>query len=158
MKEKLNMKNLLLALSMLFVAVSFTSCSTGGDDAEFNYPEDEPAATGLCGEKWILSNLIGTTEEIEYLAYTFDIYGRGVAEEKKDGEIVTTKFTWKSYNIGSTSHMLVLDGNAITYYVVTDNKLRLSPGTGTVLEFVPESQYVDPDNGNDDEGGEETEK
>lgn len=156
MKEKLNLKNLLLALSLLLVAVSFTSCSTGGDDEEFNYPEDEPSATGLCGEKWVLDKILGTQEEIEYLSYLFTLDGRGVTEEKKDGKVITTRFTWKSYNIGSTSHMLVLDGSAVTYYVVSEGKLRFSPGGGTVLEFIPESQYVDPDNGSDD--GEDPEK
>lgn len=149
MKEKLNLKNLLLALSLLLVAVSFTSCSTGGDD-EFNYPEDEPSATGLCGEKWVLNNILGSQEEIEYLSYLFNLDGRGVTEEKKDGKVVTKRFTWKSYKVGTTTHMLVLDDNVSTYYVVSEGKLRFSPGGGTVLEFIPESQYVDPDNGSDD--------
>ena len=144
MKEKLNLKNLLLTFSLLFVALSFTSCATGGNDTEFNYPEDEPATTGLCGEKWILSNVLGTQEEIEYLSYLFTLDGRGVTEEKKEGKV------------GATTHMLVLDNNASTYYVVSEGKLRFSPGTGAVLEFVPESQYVDPDNGSDD--GEDPEK
>ena len=156
MKEKLNLKNLLLTFSLLFVALSFTSCATGGNDTEFNYPEDEPATTGLCGEKWILSNVLGTQEEIEYLSYLFTLDGRGVTEEKKEGKVVTTRFTWKSYKVGTTTHMLVLDNNASTYYVVSEGKLRFSPGTGAVLEFVPESQYVDPDNGSD--GGEDPKK
>lgn len=154
MNKKLNLRNLLMAISLLFGAISFTACDTGSDSS-FDYPEDEPVATGLCGEKWVLQNIIGSSEELFYLSYVFDIQGRGICEEEKNGQIETTKFSWKSYNTGQTLHMLVLNENAVTYYTVADNKLRLNPGAGYIFEFVPESQYVDPDNKDDNE---ETEK
>ena len=144
MKEKLNFKNLFMIVAMLFATVSFTSCATGSEESE--YPEDDPATTGLCGIKWVLQSATGG--DSSYSAYYFDYTKRGYSEIKNDeGEIERTNFTWVSYNTGSTTHILTINiGGAeyYTYYVVSGNTLRITSGSG-VLEYVPEDQYISPD-------------
>ncbi len=138
MKKEFNFRNLLVVIAILLATVSFTACNS---DNDMDYPEDLPAATGLCGEKWVLKSISSASpsDTVQYLAYTFYLNGNGICEEAKGDKIESFKFSWKSYNMGAATHMLILNDNMLTYYIVTDNTLRFSSGQGGVLEFVPES-------------------
>ncbi len=147
MKKILNLKSVILAFSMLFVAIAFNSCATGG--SEFDYPLDDPATTGLCGTKWVLQSVMGG-ENVEYSSYVFNLDNTGYSEEKteNDTEITRNQFTWKSYNLGANSmHMLsiTMEGSKYemsTFYVVTGTSLRLNNGQGGIFTFVPE-EFID---------------
>ena len=143
MKKILNLKSVILAFSMLIVAITFNSCATGG--SEYDYPLDEAASTGLCGVKWVLQSTMGD-EQVAYSSYVFNLDGTGYSEEKEaaEDELKRSKFTWKSYNLGTGSmHMLSIKLESSkfemsTFYAVSGQTLRLNNGQGGIFTFVPE--------------------
>lgn len=145
MKTIMNLKKSLLAIATIIATIAFSACATGGE--EFDYPEDNPASTGLCGVKWVLKSVSGG-ETTNYSAYYFELNGTGYSEEKatEEDELTRKLFTWKSYNIGSSSmHMLTirLEGSKYdlsTYYNVTGETLRLNDTQGGIYTYVPEDQ------------------
>lgn len=141
MEKILNLKKSILAIIMVAVAMVFNSCATGGS-TDYDYPLDAPATTGLCGTKWVLVSATGQTE-LDYASYIFNLDGTGVHEYTKENKsIATSTFTWKSYNIGTSSmHMLVIvidKTEMMTYYSVSGEVLRLNNGSGAIFTYYPE--------------------
>ncbi len=147
MKKILNIKNSVLAFTLMVMTMMFGACATGGN--EYDLPLDEASATGLCGVKWVMHSVTGG-ERVEYSAYVFNLDGTGSSYEQvsAEDELKTSGFTWKSYNTSSISgstamHMLVIKlngskGEMSTYYKVVGNTLRLNNGQGGVFTYMPE--------------------
>ena len=113
MTGKINFKNMMMLLMILFSSVAMTSCIGNTDDGEEATPQ-KAEATGLCGGVWHLvelSNDFGMNQQIdENDTYEFSLTGEGLHQytDPETGNVEKMNFTWKSYFFSGATNRLVL--------------------------------------------------